>query len=193
MRRVGLTDEELVKEIINGNKCSMEVLVNRYYKLVFSFIYRTIGEYHISLDLTQDTFMKVIKGSKTFDYTKGKFKNWILKVAMNVCKDYWKSAYIKNNIVDNEVVRVEDESENIVNIFERNDERRRIKDAIMTLPQSQREALILKYYHDLTIKEISSVTEANQSTVKSRLKLGVDKLKKIFSGGEESEKYKRKI
>lgn len=190
---MGLTDEELVKEIINGNKCSMEVLVKRHYRLVFSAIYRNVGEYHISLDLAQETFIKVIRGIKTFDCNKGNFKNWILRIAMNICNDFFKSAYVKNNILQNQVSESDQESENVINIVEKSDERRMVKEAIMTLPNSQREALILKYYHDLTIKEISFVTETNESTVKSRLKLGVDRLKKLFGGDGTNGESRKEI
>ncbi len=58
---MGLSDEDLVNEIISGNRSAMEVLVNKNYKLVYAFIYRNIGEYHTTLDLTQESFIKIMK------------------------------------------------------------------------------------------------------------------------------------
>ena len=83
-------------------------------------------------------------------------------------------------------------TENIIEIFELNEKRRTIKNAVDKLPNLQREAIILKYYHDLKIKEISNITGHNENTVKSRLFNGIKNLKKII-GGEEDEWEKRFI
>ncbi|SHJ77358.1 RNA polymerase sigma-70 factor, ECF subfamily [Clostridium cavendishii DSM 21758] len=176
-----LTDEQLVNEIIDGNKSAMEVLVNRNYKLVFSIIYRNTQDYHVSLDLTQETFMKMLVSINSYKSNKGNFKNWIITIALNACKDYFKSAYVRRNVLTDEIIQ-EHEETNIINLIEKNEDRRVVKESIMNLPELQREALILKYYNDMSIKDISEITGTNESTVKSRLRLGVDKLKKIFGG-----------
>ncbi|MGO4375145.1 sigma-70 family RNA polymerase sigma factor [Paenibacillus sp. MCAF20] len=65
-------------------------------------------------------------------------------------------------------------------MFEKKESRKRLKQAIGRLPDMQSEAILLKYYHDLRIREIADITGANESTVKARLKQGVDKLKKLL-------------
>lgn len=67
----------------------------------------------------------------------------------------------------------------------RKEEEEKIKNAILGLPEYQKEVIILKFYHDLKIREIAEITKSNESTVKSRLKQGMAKLRNIMQRGEE--------
>mgnify|MGYP001587351846 FL=1 len=182
------TDEELIKEIQSGNQYAMEILVKNHYKLLFSFIYRHIGDYHTSYDITQEVLIKLVKSIKSYK-DEGKFKNWLLRIAANTCNDYFRSSgaiKTKSNIELN--TNIIDKNSNVYEIMSRKIERQKIKNAITTLPEFQRNAIILKYYHDLKIKDIAYITQSNESTVKSRLKQGIGKLKQIFERSEENEK-----
>lgn len=90
------TDEELIKEIQSGNQYAMEILVKTHYKLLFSFIYRHIGDYHTSYDITQEVLIKLVKSIK-FYKDEGKFKNWLLRIAANSCNDYFRSSSFTKN------------------------------------------------------------------------------------------------
>lgn len=85
------TDENLVKEILKGNESAMEILVKRHYDLVHSYIYRTTNDYNVSYDITQDVFIKMMKNINKYNMESGKFRNWLLKIAVNTTKDYFKS------------------------------------------------------------------------------------------------------
>lgn len=76
-------------------------------------------------------------------------------------------------------------------IFERKEQRRQVKAFIDTLPETQREVILLRYYHELKIREIASVTGSNEATVKSRLRQALKKLRKIISGGEGKDETKK--
>ncbi|EJO5348093.1 RNA polymerase sigma factor [Clostridium botulinum] len=188
-----LSDKELVNEIINGSQSAMEVLVNRNYKLVYAFIYRNIGEYHTTLDLTQESLIKIIKNLKKFKRHKGNFQCWILKIALNVCKDYWKSSYVKNNTVDNSPSEQVYEEENVINYLEKVEQRQEIKKAMTLLPEEQREVIILRYYSDLKIRDIANIMDIKESTVKSRLRLAIGKLKKLLQRGQKHENDQKSI
>ncbi|KYN76325.1 RNA polymerase subunit sigma-70 [Clostridium sporogenes] len=190
---MGLSDEELVNEIISGNQSAMEVLVSRNYKLVYAFIYRNVGEYHTTLDLTQESFIKIMKNLKIFKSHKGNFQCWILKIALNVCKDYWKSSYVKHNTVDDSSLEQVYEEENVINYLEKIEERQEIKKAMMLLPEEQREVIILRYYNDLKIRDIANITEIKEATVRSRLRLAIGKLKTLLQRGDSNERNKRSI
>ncbi|MCY6959870.1 RNA polymerase sigma factor [Clostridium brassicae] len=188
-----LSDEELINEILKGNQSAMEVLINRNYKLVYAFVYRNIGTYHTALDLTQESFIKVMKNLRSFKSYKGNFQPWLLRIALNVCKDYWKSAYVKHSAVDDSCLEQAYEEENVINYLEKVEERQEIKNAMMQLPEEQREVIILRYYNDLKIKDIASIAKINESTVKSRLRLAIGKLKTLLQRGDNSEKSKKTI
>src|SRR5699024_7380495 len=84
-------DRQLVQEIINGSEAAMEVLTRKYYKTIFAFVYRKVGNRDIAYDLTQNIFIKMMKKINSYS-NKGSFKSWLYTLAVNHCRDYWKSA-----------------------------------------------------------------------------------------------------
>ncbi|QFT90889.1 ECF RNA polymerase sigma-E factor [Bacillus sp. THAF10] len=185
-------DYELVEEIARGSQAAMEVLTRRYYKEIFGFVYRKVGNRETAYDLTQEIFIKMVQrvGSLT---NKAAFKSWLYQIAVNHCRDYWKSAsYQKESkqVEMNDMLK-SDATNEVPYIFERKETREQVKRALQALPDIQREAVILKYFHHLKIQEISEMTKANVSTVKSRLKQGLTKLATIMKEGEAYEEKKR--
>lgn len=175
------SDEQLVSEILNGNQSAMEILINRYYKIIFSYICRYTGEYHASCDITQEVFIKMMKSLSKFDSTIGSFKNWIFKIALNTSRDYFKSTSYKLNWNGEQVEEnISGSSPNVVDILYRMEQREEVKKAINELPDYQREAVILKFYHDMKIKDIAKIMDSNESTIKSRLHQGIAKLKGLL-------------
>ncbi len=182
------TDEKLIKELLQGNESAMEILVKRYYDLVHSFIYRNTSDYNIAYDITQDVFIKMMKNIDKYQIENGKFKNWLLKIAVNTTKDYFRSKTYKQRTQSYDISNQEIEDRtNVVDILSKKEEAIKIKEAIGNLPKLQREAVILKYYNDLKIKEISHITGENENTIKSRLFNGVKNLKRLL-GGDNYEK-----
>lgn len=184
-------DIELIDEILDGSQAAMEVLVNRYYKGIFSYIYRSTGQYHTSYDLTQEVFIKMLKSIQRFDKKIGNFKNWIFKVALNTVKDYFKGSSYRSfkEITETDKDKA-DEGENVVEFLSRMSKRNEIKKALIELPGYQRDAIILRFYHDMKIKDIAIVMDVNESTVKSRLRQGMNKLKNILEEGENCDERK---
>ncbi|MDU1538206.1 MAG: RNA polymerase sigma factor [Paeniclostridium sordellii] len=182
------TDEKLIKELLQGNESAMEILVKRYYDLVHSFIYRNTSDYNIAYDITQDVFIKMMKNIDKYQIENGKFKSWLLKIAVNTTKDYFRSKTYKQRTQSYDISNQEIEDRtNVVDILSKKEEAIKIKEAIGNLPKLQREAVILKYYNDLKIKEISHITGENENTIKSRLFNGVKNLKRLL-GGDNYEK-----
>ncbi|MBU3127221.1 RNA polymerase sigma factor [Clostridium tagluense] len=182
---------QLIKEIVKGNEAAMELLVKSNYNMVHSFVYRSVGDYNISYDLTQEIFIKMMKNINKYDYKNGNFTHWILKIASNHYKDYFRSAAYKQRINNKDIDGEEIYADGtVVDILEKNESRKAVKKAVDNLPTLQREAIILKYYNNLKIKEISEVTGFNESTIKSRLFSGMGNLRKIMGGGKREEKDK---
>jgi len=182
-----LTDEELIEEIIQGSQAAMEVLVNKHYKSVFAYLYRKTGDYHTAFDITQDVFIKMIKGLKHYNGV-GKFTNWLFKIASNSCLDHDRSSKAKG--INRQIElddQLRDEHANVWNLLEKKFARKRIQQAIGSLPEDQREVVILKYYHDLRIKDIAEITLSKESTVKSRMRRGLARLRTLLEGDENGE------
>lgn len=178
-------DQELIKEILNGSQAAMEVLTRKYYKPIYAFVYRKVGDRELAYDFTQEIFIKMMQRLDSFS-NKGSFQSWLYSIAVNHCRDYWRSLEYKNTSKQAELVEtIKSEGNAVPYIFERKETREQVKKAINSLPDIQREAVILKYYHDMKMQEIADVTNANLSTVKSRLKQGLGKLAAILERGEE--------
>lgn len=182
------TDKELVEEILKGSQAAMEVLVKRHYKTVFSFVYRKIGDYHNATDLTQEVFIKVLKALTVYQDV-NKFEHWILKIAINCCRDYFRSKEFsqQNNIVEYDDAYIET---NVCNMLEKSLYQYEVKAAIMLLPEEQKETVILYFYNGYKIKEISKLTNTKEATVKSRLHQAQNKLRKTLVGGEYYAEHK---
>ncbi|MFB4169605.1 RNA polymerase sigma factor [Virgibacillus sp. JSM 102003] len=179
-------DQELIDSIINGNENAMEILTRKYYPNIFSFVYRKMGDKEVAYDLTQEIFIKMIKKIHTYS-SKSTFKGWLYTIAANTCKDYWRSLNFKNLSKQSALPGNLKSKFNISHILERNEKREEINTAINNLPDYQKEAIILKYFHDLKIKEIAKITGSTIPTVKSRLKQGLGKLAKVLDGGVNHE------
>lgn len=182
------TDDELVEEILNGSKTAMDVLVRRHYKNIFSYVYRKTGNYHLAYDLTQEIFIKMMKSIKNYKQ-QGKFSSWLLKIAVNHCRDYYRSSDFRKEGQRTELPGdLAQDNSNVWDIFQRKQQRKEVRESINALPEYQRETIILRFYHDLKIKEIALITGSKEPTVKSRLRQGLEKLKNMLNGGEQCER-----
>lgn len=182
------TNEELIEEIKNGSQAAMEVLVKKHYKNIFAYVYRKLGDYHLAYDLTQEVFIKMMKSIGTYK-AKGKFEHWLLTIAVNHCRDYFRSSTYKHRSKEQEIFhQIKDGSENVWDLLSKKIDSEKVKEALQTLPEYQKETIILRFYHDLKIKEIAQITKSKEATVKSRLRQGISKLKELLQGGNKYEK-----
>ncbi|WP_262676253.1 RNA polymerase sigma factor [Paenibacillus sp. J5C2022] len=175
------TDEELIEEIQAGSEAAMEVLVRRHYNQVYSYLYRRTGDKQLSGDLTQEVFVKMMNGLSRYANTgSGSFTAWLFTIAINRCRDYYRSSEFRQQAATyefTEEIASKDERSSVPSIFDKKEKRKEIREAILSLPETQCEAIVLKYYHDMKIRDIAVLTETGESTVKSRLRQGLAKLK----------------
>lgn len=172
-----ISDEELIIDIKSGSKSSMDVLVRRYYKVVYAFIYRSVFDKSIAYDVTQEAFIKIIKNIKKYS-EQGSLKSWMLTIASNQCRDYFRSkeAKSKSLSIPLEENRLETKESSVSSVLERKENRKNIIHKMQQIPFEQRQVINLKYFHDLKISEIAEVNQTSESTVKSRLYSGLEKL-----------------
>jgi RNA polymerase sigma factor (sigma-70 family) len=187
-----MTDLELIAEIKKGSRPSQEILVRRYYKLVYSFLYRMVGDKELAKDLTQETFIKLLNNIAKYQHSSD-FKSWLLTIASNHAKDYLRSKANRERQHTYELYEQDTRTEkSVASIFEKNEKRKEMKQAIDELPDYQREAILLKYYNDMKISEIATITNASVPTVKSRLKQGLAKLEKYLKRGDMDEQHRNR-
>ncbi|MFD2116253.1 RNA polymerase sigma factor [Paenibacillus yanchengensis] len=173
-----LSEQKLYDQWMQGNSDALDRIIKRHYNYIFAYIYRYCSDYHLAYDLTQETFIKMVRHIHTLKNIE-QLRHWLLKIALNTCRDHFK-------IRSNQMIQKEVEYEDAISeqLGQQKDSLAQMDDAMLIqqllqmLPDYQRETIILRYYYDLKITDIAELTDTELSTVKSRLKQGIEKLQK---------------
>ena len=175
---MNIEDYILIRRIQNGDPGAFETLVRKHYQNIYQFcVRRCNGDTALAADLTQDTFLKLIEHIQQYRLT-GKFINFLLTIAVNTCNNHFKKK--SPDIVDMDTLSTVPSNLNVSEEVLRQENAKIIQQAIDRLPDMQKEAVILRFYHDRKLKEIATITGVSLPTAKSRLKQGLDKLKRYL-------------
>lgn len=182
---LSLTDEQLVSDYSNGNNLAFDILLDRHKQVVYSYIYFTVRNRELTEDIFQETFIKAIVTIKQGRYTEtGKFRAWISRIAHNLIIDYFRQKKNENTISNDEAPvdllnnpslcdgTVEDR---IVRLQITSD----IRKLISFLPDSQREVLEMRYYQDLSFKEIAEQTGVSINTALGRMRYAILNIRRM--------------
>lgn len=173
-----LEDYILIHKIKRGDTDAWEKLVKKYYDGIYCYcVRRCYGNRILATDLTQDIFVKLIENIYHYRYS-GKLYNYLFTIAVNTCHNYYKKKQI-DQIELNEQQLISNR-ETPINHLEIQVEQQLIQEALDKLPTHQREAIILKYYHGLKVKDIAKISGVGLSTAQSRIYQGLKKLEKLL-------------
>jgi len=186
MLQCNFTDYELVKQFIEGNQSSIEVLIKRHKRKVYTYILLIVKNHELAEDIFQDTFIKVIKSLKQNKYTDdGKFVSWVVRIAHNLIIDHFRKEKnlktISNDSTDLDIFNSNKLSEPTVEqkivkeqVF------RDIRNLIEKLPDDQREVIVLRHYIGLSFKEIADETNVSINTALGRMRYALINLRKMI-------------
>jgi len=181
------TDEQLAQGVQQGNLNDMARLVENHHSPLIGFLYRmTGGDRTLAEDLAQETFVRVIHSIRQYQYPRP-FKPWLYAIATNITRDYFKRADMRHSadMPEDEPASDTDETRPEEAIMSQ-DEERAVAAALMSLPDHQREAVILRYYQELSLAEIAEALNIPVGTVKSRLSLGLGRLRTMLEQEEHA-------
>ena len=180
-----LTDDKLVQSYANGNHGAFDVLLQRHQGRLLSDITLQCNNAQLAEDIFQETFVKAIITIKNGNYTEnGKFANWISRIARNLVIDHFRRESSECTVStddDNFDIlnrkelggdTIEDE---LVELQIRDDIRRLIK----ALPFSQRQVLVMRYYRNLSFKEIAEKTGVSINTALGRMRYAILNLRRM--------------
>lgn len=180
-----MSDEELVVSYSKGNDSAFDTLLNRHKQSVYNYILYTVKDNGLAEDIFQDTFIKAIITIKQGKYIEsGKFKAWVMRIAHNLIIDYFRQK-------KNESIISKDEYEvdlfNNPSLCEDTVEAQMVKTQvhddvkklICFLPDSQREVLEMRYYKDLSFKEIAEITGVSINTALGRMRYAILNIRKM--------------
>lgn len=179
------TDEQLVDLYVKGDNNAFDTLLSRHKQVIYNYIYFTVRNNDLADDIFQDTFVKAIMMLKQGRYTEtGKFKAWIMRIAHNLIIDYFRQEKSENTISNDEV---ETDLLNDCRLCENNIEDDLVFDQIMFdvrklvefLPDNQREVLEMRFFKDLSFKEIAEQTGVSINTALGRMRYAILNMRRM--------------
>jgi RNA polymerase sigma-70 factor (ECF subfamily) len=180
-----LSDHELITLFNAGNVNAFETLVLRHKDKLYTSILFLVKDKYLAEDIFQDVFIRVIDTIKSGRYTEeGKFLPWAMRIAHNLCVDYFRKVKRTPTIRNSE----DQDIFEVLNFTEESAEDKmikkqshnRVKDMLDLLPEDQREVIILRHYADMSFKEIAQITNCSINTALGRMRYGLINLRKMM-------------
>ena len=185
MNLKSMSDEVLVAKYVEGQNEAFDVLVDRYKDRVFAQIMKTVKDPDVADDIFQETFVKVITTINQVRYNEyGHFASWIMRIAHNVAVDYFRvnrraitgiCDVHEAEVINRDELRDHNIEESIINTQIHDDVRR----LMLQLPDTQREVLILRYYHDMNFKQIAERTRVSINTALGRMRYALINMRRM--------------
>ena len=176
-----ITDEQLMIDVQQGHQAALSALYDRYVNRVYGMALQKLTNPAEAEDITHDVFVNLWQRSSTFQPAKGSLPSWLLTVAHNRIIDALRrrrrSSEAHEAIARDPVAVSETAHEDTAAIAEQNEEAQQVRRALETLPDDQREVINLSYYEGYSQSEISQRIQVPLGTVKSRMRLAMDKLR----------------
>ncbi len=178
-------DDKLVEEFMSGNEAAFDVLLKRHQDKLYSYILFIVRNEDMADDLFQETFVKAIVNLRHGRYTSnGKFYAWLTRIAHNLLIDQFRNE--RNDIMVREIdtEKSEDCATLLFDTYRENEisneqvlkDVRRLMDH---LPDAQRQVIYMRFYQDMSFKEIAEATNVSINTALGRVRYGINNMKKM--------------
>ncbi len=179
------SDEQLISLYVDGMNEAFDELLERHKDRIFVYIYRAVKNEELADDIFQDTFVKAIMTIKQGRYVEnGHFPAWITRIAHNLIIDYFRQTRAENlqstddtdvNILNRKELSESTIEDNLVTNQIHADVRRLVK----ALPESQREVLEMRYYKNMSFKEIADTTGVSINTALGRMRYAILNMRRL--------------
>ena len=180
-----LNDDLLVRLYVGGECKAFDTLIERYKNRVYTYIFHQVRDEYISDDIFQETFVKAIITIKQGRYVEnGKFLAWITRIAHNLIIDYFRQEKSEN------LQSCDDQEVNILNRRELSEDtieddmvlsqiHADVRNLVQALPESQREVLMMRYYKNMSFKEIADSTNVSVNTALGRMRYAILNMRRL--------------
>ena len=180
-----MTDDLLVSLYLEGNNSAFDVLLNRHKDRLFNYIFFIVRSKEVAEDIFQETFVKAIVTLQQGRYTHdGKFAAWITRIAHNLVIDQFRIERNENTVSNDET---EVDLLNDARLAEGTIENRMVNEQVLKdvrmlvdeLPDCQREVVFMRYYQDLSFKDIADITGVSINTALGRMRYAILNMRRI--------------
>ena len=172
------TDNELMQSIVERDSLAFSELYDRYNRMLVNYFYKMLWQdEEKAQDFMQDLFTKIVEKPKSFDI-KRNFKTWMFSVANNMCKnEYRKQAVRKNTSYDlDENYQIKDTAMDAMDSLQDTQFSEKLKVELDRLDEKQKSTFVMRYFQEMSIKEIAETLQCSEGTIKSRLFYTLKKL-----------------
>lgn len=178
-------DQELVSEFLRGNEDTLQELIVRHERKIFTSIYLLVKDRDLANDIFQETFIKVIKTLRSGNYNEeGKFLSWVLRISHNLVIDHFRSLKRMPMVYDTDEYSVFDtlplEDTNIEDKMIAEQIQTTVRALIEQLPYDQREVVIMRHFANMSFKEIADATGVSINTSLGRMRYALINLRKLI-------------
>ena len=181
-----MTNEQLALSYVNGNNQAFDLLLSRNQSKLFSYILFVVHDQDLANDIFQETFVKVITKLQERKYVdSGKLSAWIMRIAHNVIMDWYRDNRAQNIVEateDNDLSNINSNNCLDYNIEDRyiNEQvLRDVKKMMNLLPPTQREIVFMRFYQEMSFKEIAETTGVSINTALGRMRYAILNLRRM--------------
>jgi RNA polymerase sigma factor (sigma-70 family) len=180
-----ISDQELIRLYQQGNEASLETLIKRHQRNVYTAIYMLVKNRALAEDLFQETFIKIVNTLRSDKYNEeGKFAPWAARVARNLTIDYIRKMKRDVTITDSEgndifnyiMIAEESNEDKII----RAQSEHNIRQLVKKLPEEQRQVLIMRQWGNMSFQEIADSTGVSINTALGRMRYALNNLRKMM-------------
>lgn len=171
-------DEQLLKRMRQGDREAANTLIARYYDDIFRYCLWHTATRSMAEDATQETFLKLIRYCDRY-IAKGHFRAFLYRIAVNTCIDFGRAKASTTPPLPEDIDTVADNGQD----FETLQDSLSLHQMVTDLPETQQQLVLLRYLHDLSLREIAEITDLPLRTVQSRLRTALKKLRKNYEKG----------
>src|ERR1700680_4946771 len=179
-----LSDEALLHAIAGGAVWAMDSLYLRYSRILYSLAYRMVADHQIAEDLIQEAFLSVWRRSTSFSPQAGAARSWLISILHHRAIDHLRRVRRRSGIVEAPLEELElDETVAFPDVWDeawRSIKSSQVRAALMKISTEQRLVIELAYFQGWTHAEIAEGTEIPLGTVKARMRLGLNHLKRVL-------------
>jgi RNA polymerase sigma factor (sigma-70 family) len=179
-----LADQELIDLYLSGNEKAFEILLRRHKTRIYTSIYIFCKDSQLAEDIFQEVFIKIINTLRSGRYNhEGKFLQWALRISHNLCVDYFRRDKRRPTVGQTDeydifnVIGLSDESPE--QSIMRSQVHERIRSLVDSLPNEQREVVVLRHYADMSFKEIASLTRVSINTALGRMRYALINMRRM--------------
>lgn len=185
-----LSDEVLAAQVARGESSALEILYDRYAGIVLGISLKILGDRVAAEDVLQETFWRVWQSAASYQSQRGTFKSWLFRIARNLAIDAYRRRNVRPRLitdVDDRDMLLDQIPDPNIGVAEQTQlvlRNRQVSGALASLPDIQREVIVMAYFYGMTRREIAESTGEAVGTIHTRARMALQKLREQLPRGE---------